>query len=68
MIKDNQVHLNRAHVIVDGLIIAGSYIASYPILMYLKADDKVGYIRFQTYLMALYYVLPAYLLLYYILP
>lgn len=65
MIKDNQVHLNRAHVIVDGLIIAGSYIASYPILKYLKADDIVGYIRFQTYLMALYYVLPAYLLLYY---
>ena len=65
MIKDNQVHLNRAHVIVDGLIIAGSYIASYPILMYLKADDKVGYIKFHTYLMALYYVLPAYLFLYY---
>ena len=43
MIKDNQVHLNRAHVIVDGLIVAGSYALSY----YLKfesvfADKRPG--------------------------
>ena len=85
MIKDNQVHLNRAHVIVDGLIVAGSYIASYfiwfyyvytfrlsaaekggySLKLYLLTTDHVGKIPFVDYLKALYFLVPAYLFLYY---
>ena len=62
MIKDNQVHLNRAHVIVDGLIIAGSYIASYFIIK----DPSIGQYSQEEYFRYLYYVVPAYLFLYYL--
>ena len=68
MIKDNQVHLNRAHVIVDGLLVAGSYALSY----YLKFEsifaDKVpvGRLSIEVYFSALYFLVPAYLFLYYI--
>ncbi|WP_027208549.1 undecaprenyl-phosphate glucose phosphotransferase [Butyrivibrio hungatei] len=62
MIKDNQVHLNRAHVIVDGLIIAGSYIASYFIIK----DPTIGQYSQEEYFRYLYYVVPAYLFLYYL--
>ena len=67
VIKDNQVHLNRAHVIVDGLIVAGSYALSY----YLKFEsifaDKVpvGRLSMEVYFSALYFLVPAYLFLYY---
>lgn len=67
MIKDNQTHLNRAHVIVDGLIVAGSYMLSY----YLKFEsifrDKNpgGVLSMSTYFSALYYLVPSYLFLYY---
>ena len=67
MIKDNQVHLNRAHVIVDGLLVAGSYALSY----YLKfesifADKRPGgRLPIEVYFSALYFLIPAYLLLYY---
>ncbi|MBO4456767.1 MAG: undecaprenyl-phosphate glucose phosphotransferase [Butyrivibrio sp.] len=85
MIKDNQVHLNRAHVILDGLIVAGSYIASYFIWFYyvynfrLNAEKRgittlenylldgknVGKLPFTEYAMALSFLVPAYLFLYY---
>ncbi len=67
MIKDNQVHLNRAHVIVDGLLVVGSYALSY----YLKFEsvfaDKNpgGRLSLPVYFSALYFLVPAYLLLYY---
>lgn len=67
MIKDNQVHLNRAHVIVDGLLVAGSYALSY----YLKfesifADEADGgHLPPEVYFSALYFLVPCYLLLYY---
>ena len=61
MIKDNQVHLNRAHVIVDGLIIAGSYIVSYFIIK----DPSIGQYSQEEYFKYLIYVVPAFLFLYY---
>ncbi len=67
MIKDNQVHLNRAHVIVDGLLVAGSYALSY----YLKFESVFanrtpgGRLSMPVYFSALYYLIPSYLLLYY---
>ena len=61
MIKDNQVHLNRAHVIVDGLIIAGSYIVSYFIIK----NPSIGQYSQEEYFKYLIYVVPAFLFLYY---
>lgn len=66
MIKDNQVHLNRAHVIVDGLLVAGSYMLSYYIKFESVFRDKNpgGHLSMSVYFSALYYLIPSYLLLY----
>ncbi len=67
MIKDNQVHLNRAHVIVDGLLVAGSYALSY----YIKFESSFagtvsgGRLPLPVYFSALYLLVPTYLFLYY---
>ncbi len=67
MIKDNQTHLNRVHVVVDGLIIAGSYMLSYYLKFESIFSDKtpVGRLSMQVYFSALYYLVPSYLFLYY---
>lgn len=68
MIKDNQQYFNRLHVILDSFVIAGSYILAW----YLKigsdaihGDLNVGVLDMRTYFSALYFVIPAYLILYY---
>ncbi len=67
MIKDNQVYLNRAHVVVDGLIVAGSYITSYFIKFELLWGDRnpAEHLPMPVYFSMLYYLVPAYLFLYY---
>ena len=66
MIKDNQVHLNRAHVVADGLIVAGSYVASYFIKFELLSRRAPGgHLPMEIYFRALYFLVPAYLILYY---
>ena len=67
MIKDNQVHLNRAHVIVDALLVAASYIAAYFIRFVLLWGDRprTGILSMRTYFMALYFLVPGYIFLYY---
>lgn len=67
MIKDNQTHLNRAHVVVDGLIIAGSYMLSYYIKFESFIGDRnpAGHLPMEVYFSALYFLVPGYLLLYY---
>lgn len=67
MIKDNQKYLNRLHVLLDALVIAGSYILAW----YLKfegsfADDNVGVLEMEFYFSILYYLVPGYLFLNYI--
>lgn len=64
MIKDNQKHLNRIHVILDALIIAVSYVAAWWIQFGLLADPKAGKLPMQVYMLALVFVIPGYLLLY----
>ena len=66
MIKDNQVHLNRAHVIVDGLLVAGSYALSYYIKFESVFADRRpgGRLPMPVYFSALYYLIPSYILLY----
>ena len=68
MIKDNQTHLNRAHVVVDGLIVAGSYMLSYYIKFesFLGDRNPGGRLSMETYFSALYFLVPGYLFLYYL--
>ncbi len=64
MIKDNQKHLNRIHVVLDALIIAVSYLAAWWIQFTFLADPKAGKLPMQVYMLALVFVIPGYLLLY----
>lgn len=64
MIKENQRHLNRMHVVLDALIIVISYLLAWWIQFTFLADPKAGKLPVQTYMMALLFVVPGYLLLY----
>ena len=64
MIKDNQKHLNRIHVVLDALIIVASYLLAWWIQFTFLADPKAGKLPMQTYMLALVFVVPGYLLLY----
>ena len=66
MIKDNQQHFNRLHVIIDAFVIVVSYILAW----WLKfssgfVDREVGVLSFEFYMRALLLIVPLYLLLYY---
>ncbi len=65
MIKDNQTFFNRLHLWLDGLGIILSYMAAW----FLKFDSglferETGTLSFWTYMYALLFVVPAYLILY----
>ncbi len=64
MIKDNQKHLNRIHVVLDAMVIMASYMLAWWIQFTFLADPKAGKLPMQTYMMALLFVVPGYLLLY----
>ncbi|MBR3040637.1 MAG: undecaprenyl-phosphate glucose phosphotransferase [Lachnospiraceae bacterium] len=64
MIKDNQKYFNRLHVVLDALITASSYVAAWFIRIILFENDA-GVLPAETYLSALYFVVPGYLILYY---
>ena len=66
MIKDNQKYFNRLHLLIDALVIIGSYMFSW----YLKfegpfADKSKGAHSMGFYFAALYFVVPVYVILYY---
>ena len=67
MIKDNQKHLNRMQVILDGCVVAISYIIAYYMRFYSRFADpndvKVAYSA-EVYFMALYFIVPCYLFAY----
>ncbi|WP_026526819.1 undecaprenyl-phosphate glucose phosphotransferase [Butyrivibrio sp. VCD2006] len=65
MIKDNQKNLNMLHVVGDGIIVACSYMLAF----YLKFESPIsepegGYLSMGTYFTALYFLVPAYMVLY----
>lgn len=67
MIKDNQKYFNGLHVVIDALIIAGSYILAW----WLKFESpftnvKPGewHLPWQTYFLAIPYIVAAYLVVY----
>ena len=66
MIKDNQQHFNRLHVIIDAFVIVVSYIIAW----WLKfssgiLDSPGGALSFGFYMKALVVIVPLYLILYY---
>ena len=61
MIKDNQQHFNRLHVVLDGLVV----IVSYALAWWLKlsgifTNDHVGVLSFEFYMKALIFIVPLY--------
>ncbi len=68
MIKDNQKSFNRLHVIIDGCLLALSYLFSY----YLRFKSPLrelfanagGSYSFAKYTMVLYFLIPGYLVIY----
>ena len=66
MIKNNQKGLNVTHVIVDAVIIVISYIASYFIMFGGIFDDKMPALPADIYAVALMFIVPGCLILYWI--
>jgi FlaA1/EpsC-like NDP-sugar epimerase len=66
MIKDNQQHFNRLHILIDILVIALSYVFAW----WLKFQSgilnrELGVLSFSFYMSALVVIIPVYILLYY---
>lgn len=66
MIKDNQQHFNRLHIVIDALVIAAAYILAW----WLKfssgiLDYELGALPFSYYMGALIFIVPGYLVVYY---
>lgn len=67
MIKDNQRYFNRLHIVMDALVIAGSYILAWYLYIGSKlnsAGPEMGVLDIRIYFSALYFVVPGYLFLY----
>ncbi|MDR0221245.1 MAG: undecaprenyl-phosphate glucose phosphotransferase, partial [Lachnospiraceae bacterium] len=66
MIKDNQRVFNNIHILLDAVIVAFSYVLAWylkfnlPILI----DEGAGVLPMSTYMNALYFLVPAYIVLY----
>lgn len=66
MIKDNQQHFNRLHVLIDAVVIALAYLFAW----WLKFESGIldraqGALPFSFYMNALIVIVPGYLMLYY---
>ena len=66
MIKDNQKYFNQLHIVIDGLVVAGSYLLAW----FLKFEGFLseGATLAHTpafYFSALYFLVPGYLIIYY---
>lgn len=66
MIKDNQKYFNRLHVVMDGGIIAVSYLLAYYIRLEsgLFPQEIVEGMQMQYYMLMLFVIVPLYLVLY----
>ena len=66
MIKDNQKHFNRLHVVIDAFVIALSYILAWLIKFEGPfAASSVKALSFQQYMILLVGIVPGFLILYY---
>ncbi len=65
MIKENQKHFNRLHVVVDAFVIILSYFMAW-IIKFMLMDSSVQVLPLRIYALAVVPIVPVYLLLYYI--
>ena len=66
MIKENQKHFNRLHVVIDAVVIIISYFLAWLLKFHLPIlRDEGGRLPFHIYMSALLFIVPAYLMLYY---
>ena len=65
MIEDNQKFLNRIHVLADACVIVVSYLLAWFIQFHILVQEGIGKLSFSTYMSALIFAIPGYLLLYY---
>ncbi len=65
MIKDNQRLFNRLHVVLDALVVAGSYNLAY-VAKFLSPweDHSILHLPYQMYMMAIPFLIVGYLVLY----
>lgn len=72
MIKDNQKTFNRIHVIIDGCLLALSYVISYfvrfysPLRFLYKWDPNARFYPLSEYASILIFLIPGYLIIYYL--
>lgn len=64
LIKDNQKYFNRLHVIIDALVVAGSYALAFYIKFESGLLDSTLVLSKATYFRTLLFVVPGYLVLY----
>ena len=65
MIKENQKHFNRLHVVLDAFVIIIAYFIAW-MIKFLFLDGSVGALPFRIYAVAILPIVPVYLLLYYL--
>ncbi len=72
MIKDNQKTFNRIHIIIDGCLLALSYVVSYylrfysPLRGFIKSDPFARFYSLPEYSKILIFLIPGYLIIYYL--
>lgn len=71
MIKDNQKHLNRLHIVIDALLILGAYFLAYPLRFYVLSKFKMfavagaeSFLSFERYTENILFLVPGYLVIY----
>lgn len=69
MIRDNQKYFNRLHLLVDAVVVALSYSLAWLIKFatpFADTEPGVTALSVATYFSALYFIVPGYVLLYYV--
>lgn len=67
MIKDNQIFFNRMHIVLDGLVVAVSFLLAWSIKFLTPLAEStpgVTALSAETYFRTLYFIVPGYLILY----
>ena len=64
MIRDNQRHFNRLHIVIDAFVIMFSYVLAWYIHFHFIVHRSIGGLSVQTYMSALLFIVPEYLILY----
>ncbi len=65
MIKNNQKYFNQLHLILDGIVVAGSYLLAWYFKFGAPWVEEVPGLTTEQYMMALWFIVPGYVLLYY---